>query len=130
MTYELTILVWAIVLGFVQLILSSHASLTVRGVAWAAGPRDTPGVTLTGIPGRLERAFKNFLETFPFFAAAILICHVTNTHGEATLWGARIYLLARILYVPAYVVSVPTLRSALWFVSVAGMFMVLFAPMF
>jgi uncharacterized MAPEG superfamily protein len=30
-------------------------------------------VILTGIAGRLERAFANFRETFPLFAAAVLV---------------------------------------------------------
>ena len=52
-----------------------------RGLRWNAGPRDEPMPPLTGVAGRLSRALRNFLETFPFFAAAVLIAHAVNVHN-------------------------------------------------
>ena len=38
-----------------------------------------------------DRALRNYLETFPFFAASNLIAAITNTHDWLTLWGAHFY---------------------------------------
>ena len=40
-----------------------------------AGPRDAPVKPLGPLAGRLDRAFKNLMETFPLFAAAVLLAH-------------------------------------------------------
>ena len=54
-----------------------------RGYLWTAGSRDEAVPPLTGIAGRLERALRNFVKTFPLFAAAVLIAHVTNTRTKS-----------------------------------------------
>jgi uncharacterized MAPEG superfamily protein len=54
-------------------VLASHAASLQRGYLWTAGSRDEAVPRLTGMAGRLERALHNFVETFPLFAAAVLI---------------------------------------------------------
>ena len=68
---ELKLLGAAVVIGLVNLIWGAVAAQPQRGVQWNAGPRDEPR-PLTGIAGRLERAFANYRETFPFFAALVI----------------------------------------------------------
>jgi len=97
MTFELRILALSVVLGLVQIVLASHAASLQRGYLWTAGSRDEAVPPLTGIAGRLERALRNFVETFPLFAAAVLIAHVTNTHSWMTEWGVQLYFGARCL---------------------------------
>jgi uncharacterized MAPEG superfamily protein len=80
MTFELRILALSVVLGLVQIVLASHAASLQRGYLWTAGSRDEAVPPLTGIAGRLERALRNFVETFPLFASAVLIAYVANTH--------------------------------------------------
>jgi MAPEG family protein len=72
-------------------VLASHAASLQRGYLWTAGSRDETVPPLTGIAGRLERALRNFVETFPLFAAAIRIAHVTNTHSWMTPCMRRVY---------------------------------------
>ena len=79
MTFELRMLALSVVLGLVQVVLASHAA-SQRGYLCTAGPRDEAVPPLTGIAGRLERALRNFVETFPLFASAVLIAYVANTH--------------------------------------------------
>ena len=67
MTFELRILALSVVLGLVQIVLASHAASLQRGYLWTAGSRDEAVPPLTGIAGRLERALRNFIETFPLF---------------------------------------------------------------
>lgn len=76
---------------------------------------------------RLQRAQANLFETLPLFAAAVLIAHVSATHGTLTLWGSWLYLLARIVYVPLYAAGIPVLRTLVWMVSMAGLMLILFA---
>ena len=47
--------------------------------------------------------------------------------GALTLWGAHLYLFARVVYVPLYAFGVTGLRSLAFIVSVAGLIMVIAA---
>ncbi len=130
MTIELTMLALAAALGLVQIVLSAQSKNLQTGYRWAAGPRDEPRPPLTAIAGRLERALSNFLETFPLFAAAILIAHVAGRHDWMTLWGAQLYFWARVLYVPLYAFGVPLVRSLAWNVATFGIILILLSLAF
>ncbi|HXF88305.1 MAG TPA: MAPEG family protein [Xanthobacteraceae bacterium] len=127
MTVELQILALSIVLGFVHIVLASHAKSWQYGYRWSASARDEPRPPLTGAAGRLERAAANFGETFPFFAAAVLVAHVTGRHNALTFWGVQLYFWARVVYLPAYAFGIPLVRSIIWNVSVAGIALLLIA---
>jgi uncharacterized MAPEG superfamily protein len=122
---EMQMLWWSIVLGLVQLVLSVLPSARVRGFGWASGPRDEPGAPLGKIGGRLERAFRNFLETFVFFVAAVLMVEVLGRHSSNSALGAQIFFWARVAYIPAYAAGIPFLRTLLWAASIVGIVMVL-----
>ena len=109
-----------VVLGLVQIVAASHAASLQRGYRWTAGPRDEPTPPLRGVAGRLDRALRNFLETFPLFAAVVLAAHVSETHNALTEWGARLYLWGRVAYVPLYVAGIPLVRSLVWNVATVG----------
>lgn len=125
MFHELQILSWAIILGLVQLFAAAHLSTKQRGIKWNMSARDQQPQELTGAAGRLDRAFKNFLETFVFFAAAILIVEARRKNSDISLYGAAIYFFARLVYVPLYAAGIPKMRSIVWFISIIGLFMVL-----
>jgi uncharacterized MAPEG superfamily protein len=91
MTLELKMLALSIVLGLIQIVLASHAASLQRGYVWTASSRDEAVSPLTGMAGRLARALQNFVETFPLFAAAVLIAHIAATHGWMTDWGVQLY---------------------------------------
>ncbi len=124
---ELKLLGAAVIIGLVQLMWAAGAARNQQDLKWAAGPRDTP-MPITGVAARLNRALWNFIETFPFFAAAILACAVADKLGQPlTIWGAGLYVAARALYAPLYASGVPTVRSIVWFVSLIGLIMVIVA---
>ena len=127
MTTELSMLLWSVVLGLVQIALVAAFSLSRRGVVWAVSARDEAGPALVGIGGRLDRARANFLETFPFFLAAVLAAHLLQVHDSLTILGAQLYFWARLLYVPAYATGIPYLRSLIWGVSIVGIVLLLVA---
>jgi len=124
---ELKLLGGAIIIGFVQLMWAAGAARAQQDMKWAAGPRDTP-MPIKGVAARLERAFWNFMETFPFFAAAILACSAADKLGTTlTVWGAWLYVGARAVYVPLYATGVRGVRTLAWFVAVIGLGMVVAA---
>ena len=127
MSIELRMLVWAVVLGLVQIALAATWSVLQRGLPWAAGARDVTPAPLAGIGGRLDRARGNFLETFPFFAAAVLAVIALQRGDATTALGAQLYFWARLAYLPVYAAGVPYLRTLIWAVSIVGIVMVLAA---
>ncbi|MGC1301767.1 MAG: MAPEG family protein [Caulobacteraceae bacterium] len=127
MTTELTLLGWTLVLAIVQILAPGLYRNRETGVAYNAGPRDEPAPPMGVVTGRLKRAQANLFETLPLFAAAILIAHVAGREGAATLWGAWLYLVARVVYIPLYAFGVPMVRSAVWSVGLFGLALVLFA---
>jgi len=124
---ELQILFCAILLGIIQLFLAVITGVQSVGLAWAAGPRDEARAHPGRMAGRLERAFENFLETFVFFAASVLLVHALDKSTHTSVLGSQIYIWARVLYVPAYVIAIPFVRTLIWSASLAGILMVLAA---
>ena len=124
---EMQILFCAAALGIVQLLLSVVLSLAGRGLPWGIGPRDEGWPALGKIGGRVERAWKNFIETFPLFAAAILMVHALNMQTATSALGAQIYIWARVIYLPAYVINISGTRTLLWTASLVGIVMVMAA---
>ena len=120
MTIELRMLALSVALGFVQLLLHAHSASWQRGYRYAMSPRDEAKPPLTGTAGRLERALRNFLETFPMFAAAVLAAHAAGMHSSRTVLGAQLYFWGRIAYVPLLVFGVPLVRSLAWNVASIG----------
>jgi uncharacterized MAPEG superfamily protein len=127
MNIEIHMLGWSIVLGIAQLLLAATWSTAQRGGKWNAGARDGTPPPLGLVAGRLDRAFRNFLETFAFFAAAVLAVVATQSQDAHTALGAQLYFWARLLYVPVYAAGIPYLRSLIWVVSMVGIGMLLWA---
>jgi uncharacterized MAPEG superfamily protein len=125
MTPELKMLALSIVLGLVQIVLASHAASLQRGYRWTASARDEAVPALTGIAGRLNRALRNFIETFPLFAAAVLMAHIAGKHNWMTEWGAQLYFGARVAYVAVYAAGIVLLRSLVWNVATLGIILIL-----
>ena len=124
---ELSMLAAAIVLGMFQLLIASRAGNSQRGLKWNVGARDEAPKPVGKVAGRLERAFRNFLETFPFFAAAILTAILAGRHDWATLRGAELYVAGRIVYLPLYAFGVPVLRTLVWIAATLGILLIVAA---
>ena len=127
MTVELRMLTLSVVLGIFQIVAASHAASLQRGYRWTAGARDAKAEPLRGVAGRLDRALRNFLETFPLFAAVVLVAHAAGTHDALSEWGARLYFWGRLAYVPLYAAGFPLIRSLAWNVPTIGILLVVVA---
>ncbi|AWH52814.1 hypothetical protein C1924_06305 [Stenotrophomonas sp. ESTM1D_MKCIP4_1] len=118
MATELTMLAWAMLLGFVHIFAASTVVTRERGLKWNASARDAPDVPLSPLAGRLKRAQANFFETFPFFAAAAIAVVVAGRATDHTALAAQVYFWARVIYLPLYAAGVPYVRSLVWLASI------------
>jgi uncharacterized MAPEG superfamily protein len=125
MTMEIKWLAWSIGLGIAYVLLTATLSIVQRGLVWGFSNRDGDVKALIGPAARAHRATVNFLETFPFFAAAVLAVVFTKESSPHTLLGAQIYFWARLVYLPVYFVGIPYLRTLVWAASLWGLLMVL-----
>ncbi len=124
MPVEIQMLAWGLLLGVAQLFLAAALMTRQRGVEWNASARDGDPPPLTGVAARADRAFRNFLETFPFFAAAAVAVTATGSGDTGTALGAQLWFWARVLYVPLYLAGIPYVRSLVWGVALVGMLLV------
>ena len=127
MTIELTLLALSVGLGFVHIVAASHAASLQRGYRWSASARDEPVEPLRGVAGRLDRALRNFLETFPLFAAVVLAADAMGRHDALTALGAQLYFWGRVAYLPLYAAGIPLVRTLAWQVAAAGILLFLVA---
>jgi uncharacterized MAPEG superfamily protein len=128
MIVELKLLIASVVLGLVHLIASSHLISWQRGYRWTASSREEEVPPLRGIANRVDQATTNFLETFPFFAALVLLARVTNHHSLLTVIGAHFYFWGRLGYLLAAAARYSLLRSVLcWNAAVIGIVLLLIA---
>jgi uncharacterized MAPEG superfamily protein len=126
MTAELKLLAATVVLGLAHLIASSHLISWQLGYRWSASSREEDVLPLRGLANRVDQATTNFLETFPFFVALVLLARVTNHHSLLTILGAHLYFWGRVGYVLAAAAGYGLLRSVLcWNTAVIGIVLLL-----
>ena len=124
---ELTLLIAAVVVGLVQVVWAAVAgSGGERDLAWLLGPRDE-AKSVGIVAGRLDRSLRNYLETFPLFAAAVIAADLAGRLGPLTMWGSALYVIGRALYVPMYASGLAVVRTLMWTVSMVGIVMIITA---
>ena len=125
MAVELICLAWSVLLGLGHILIAGQARTKELGARWSAGKRDGIQPTLSLITNRLIRAQANFFETFPLFAAVILITSTTQLYSVYSHWGAILYITARVVYLPLYAYGIAYIRSVIWMISLIGILLVL-----
>lgn len=113
MSAELTVLVLAALLLIVQMALPPILGRAQMPPGWAASPRDVP-LVLTGRAGRAKRAYQNLLEALLLFIIAVVVLALADLGSGLTANLAWVWLLARVLYVPAYILGLSPWRSIVW----------------
>jgi uncharacterized MAPEG superfamily protein len=115
MTTELRFLAASVILGLLHLIVDSHLISFQYGYRWTASSREQSMPPLRGVANRVDQAYTNFMETFPFFAAVVLAAHLAERHGALTLWGAHLYFWGRVGYGLAAAAGYGLVRSMVCF---------------
>jgi len=109
--------------------------LTILPVKWMghrqfdnAKPRD-PAFYQDAIRARALGAHQNGIETFPFFAAAVLLAEFRAAPQYLINELAVLFLIVRIAYVLTYVGNRPRLRSILWSIGFTINVAIFFLPL-
>jgi uncharacterized MAPEG superfamily protein len=123
MTPMLTLLVWSVVLTFVQMLVAVNGAAMQVGLPKLTGNRDDVP-SFTGWVGRAHRAHRNMLENIVLFAALVLVAHVAGKANATALLGAQLFFWARVAYALIYVAGIPWLRTISWVVSAVGMVLI------
>ena len=92
-----------------------------------ANPRD-PAFFQDPLRARALGAHQNGIETFPFFAFAVLLAEFRLGSLRLIDELAVLFLIVRIAYVLTYVGNRPTLRSILWNIGFAINVAIFFLP--
>ena len=120
MTPELTVLTLAALLQVIQYVLMVVPVNLELGTAKTLGPRDPdrlgkPLIEQVSRPtGRLIRALDNHFEGLILFAIACTVITLSQQSTPFTAACAWVYLIARVLYVPAYAFGLSPWRSLIW----------------
>lgn len=120
MSVEIQMLIFAALLGLGQLLVWDVFATAQRGLKWNMSSREAVVPPLTGIAGRTERAFKNFMETFPIFAVAAIAVVLMQKESSLSYWGTQLYFYSRVLYFLVYAAGIVGLRSFIWALSLLG----------
>ena len=130
MTTELQLLFWSLILYSLYLGAQSLIYRWRFGVEFAASARDEEPKQDGDLLGRAERALKNFLETWPAFIVLALVANFADPGDPVVLWGAIVWYVARIAYLPLYLFGIFMIRSLVWCVSAIGLAMMFFGILF
>jgi uncharacterized MAPEG superfamily protein len=120
MTPELTVLALAGLLQAVQYVLMSVPANLELGTAKTLSPRDPDRLgkplidQVSPRTGRLFRALNNHFEGLILFTLAVTVVTLSNQSTPFTAACAWVYLLARVLYIPAYAFGWNPWRSLIW----------------
>ena len=114
---ELSILLW-----LAHVLTQAITARGEFGDVYLFSPRDKD-VTAKGLTcGRATRALHNYIENLvPFVAADLALITTQHTGGL----GATIWIIARIIYLPIYIMGIKYVRTTCWAVGVVGLLMML-----
>lgn len=116
---ELTILALYGLLVILTLLLQATGAFTQLGMGYLLSSRDEHR-TVKGISGRLNRALDNSVTAMVLFAPAVLILTLTQSTSAQSLLAAQVFLIARVVYLPAYAFGITGLRSLAWMVGIVA----------
>jgi len=120
---ELTLLVWSVLLAFVQMLVAVQGAMGQVGLMPLFANRE--GMPeIKGWGGRAVRAHRNMLESLLLFAALVLVLAVTGKSNSMTVLGAQLFFWGRVTYAAIYVAGIAYLRTAAWAVSIIGLVLI------
>lgn len=124
MSLDLWALLAVLILGMAHLGLASVLSLAQLGPAYILSPRDQQR-DVSGVSGRIVRAYRNLLEILPQFVASLFLVHAAGANGDYTVLGAWMFFAGRLIYAPAYAFGPTGLRPIAWMAAQIGILIIL-----
>ena len=123
MSPELEVLFYTTLFTFLLLAIQGALTPIFHGFKWGLGPRDDAREP-TKFQGRANRIVANQIEAMVLFVPLIFIVHATGASSEATVTGAWVFFISRMLFALVYFLGIPVLRSFVWGVAVVGLCMI------
>lgn len=121
MAPEMTILALVTLLYVIAWVPPLVAKCQAYGVRWLATNRSVTGLPpLSEMGQRAVRAHDNLKENYPPFAVAILLLAFSGGFTQYTALAALVFLIARLIHMPAYILGIPWLRTLSWLVGFAA----------
>ncbi len=107
-----SILILSFLLVLIQITIPVLISLLTNNVkiSYLFSSRDD-AVNTSKYIDRANRALKNLFETLPIFIGLILLSIINDLDNSLL---AMMWLLARIIYVPVYIVGINYVRTGIW----------------
>ncbi|KZZ24559.1 hypothetical protein A3753_16865, partial [Sulfitobacter sp. HI0082] len=128
MSAELTVLTLAALLQGLQFVLYAVPANREIGPGYTMSARDRePSRKLSDRTARLGRALDNHFEGLILFGIAVGVVQMSAQDTAFTAACAWVYLIARVLYVPAYALGLRPHRSLIWVVGFAATMLMLLA---
>ena len=128
MSPVLTALGLAALLQIVQIALYAVLGNRELGVSYALSPRDETR-SLSGTAARAQRAMNNHFESLLLFAIAVCLCQFSQSNTHLTAGAAWTYIIARTLYIPAYLFGLSPWRTILWTLGLGAICVILGASL-
>jgi uncharacterized MAPEG superfamily protein len=119
---ELVCLELGVLLWVVHIVVQAVFAAPAVGTDYLTSPRDDKPDPKGVYYPRATRALANYVENFAPFAATDLGLIVTQHTGG---WGATIWIVARVVYIPLYVGGIRHARTGAWTFSIIGLLMML-----
>ena len=130
MSAELTVLTLAALLQGLQFVLYAVPANREIGPGYTMSARDRePSRKLSDRTARLGRALDNHFEGLILFGIAVGVVQMSAQNTAFTAACAWVYLIARVLYVPAYALGLRPHRSLIWVVGFAATMLMLLAAL-
>ena len=109
------ILILSFLLVLIQITIPVLISLLTNNVklSYLFSSRDNEANTSIYID-RANRSLNNLFETLPIFIGLVLLSIINDVDNSLL---AMIWLLARIIYVPIYIIGINYLRTIIWAIS-------------
>lgn len=119
MSIEVLAILGSVALLFAAIMAQSVAGLIAYGPIKQAGPRDGPREP-TVFLGRTTRTVQNQVESLVLFVPVALLGTVLGAQSGASALGAMLYLGARAVYLPAYWLGIPFIRTVIFTLGIVG----------
>ena len=121
----------AALLQFVQFVLYAVPANRELGPGYTMSARDRePSRSLSDRTARLGRAMDNHFEGLILFSIAVLVIQTSGQNSALTAACGWIYLVARLLYIPAYALGLRPWRSLVWAAGFLATLLMLIAALF
>ena len=116
-----SIMILSFLLVLIQITIPVLISLLTNNVklSYLFSSRDNEANTSIYID-RANRSLNNLFETLPIFIGLILLSIISDVDNS---FLAMIWLLARIIYVPVYIVGINYVRTGIWAIALICLIM-------